>query len=214
MTPPIHEPFDCPSIYSWLQASFLSQSLASFPTLQELVTARSSSPTRNSRDLDQWRKLTPRTLLFTRFFTSMQDDWSPAQFVEALSTVGVDNLFLETLPEAVLAPLQEAIVQCQSDPPTTWDKDLLAIVSREDVNMLLNPGERPRRGNLSLLVSFFSRSKQTSANIFRRHCTKRIWMFIPYVSLQQMLKLPDHLMDLLKWSDKQSAVRYLKMIEG
>jgi len=42
--------------------------------------------------------------MLDRFFSAMQADWSPAQFVEALFAAGVDLLVLETLPEAVLAP--------------------------------------------------------------------------------------------------------------
>lgn len=83
----------------------------------------------------------------------MQDGWSPVQLVEALSASGVDSLFLETLPEAILAPLQEAIVECQSEPPTTWSRDLLALVGREDVTMLLTPGRSARNFQPSLLVS-------------------------------------------------------------
>jgi anaphase-promoting complex subunit 1 len=90
--------------------------------------------------------------MFDRFFSVMQTDWSPAKFVEALFAAGVDLLVLETLPEAVLAPLQEAIVQCQNEPPTSWSKDLLAIVGREDVNTLLAPGKRPRNTQTAILV--------------------------------------------------------------
>lgn len=83
----------------------------------------------------------------------MQDGWSSIEVVEALSSAGVDNLFLETLPEAILAPLQEAIVECQREPPTTWSQELLALVGREDVSMLLTPGRAPRSFHPSLLVS-------------------------------------------------------------
>ncbi|KAK6592602.1 20s cyclosome subunit (apc1) [Botrytis cinerea] len=79
------------------------------------------------------------------------DGWSPVQLVEALSASGVDSLFLETLPEAILAPLQEAIVECQSEPPTTWSRELLALVGREDVTMLLTPGRSARNFQPSLL---------------------------------------------------------------
>jgi anaphase-promoting complex subunit 1 len=90
--------------------------------------------------------------MFDHFFSMMQSDWSPAKFVEALFAAGVDLFVLETLPEAVLAPLQEAIVQCQTEPPTYWSKDLLAIVGREDVNTLLVPGQRPRHTQTTILV--------------------------------------------------------------
>ena len=82
----------------------------------------------------------------------MEVDWSPAQFVEALFAAGANLLVLESLPEAILAPLQEAIVQCQREPPTSWSKELLAIVGREDVNTLLTPGERPRHSHSTVLV--------------------------------------------------------------
>ena len=100
-----------------------------------------------------------------QFFASMQVDWSSSQFVEALSGAGMDLLLLETLPEAVLAPLQEAIVQCQTEPPTAWSKDLLTIVGREDVNMLLSPGQRPRNIQPTLLVSHLFIVKCTGINM-------------------------------------------------
>jgi anaphase-promoting complex subunit 1 len=45
---------------------------------------------------------------------------------------------LETLPEGIVAPLREAITQCQSDPMTTWDKKQLDLIGRDDVKMLLS----------------------------------------------------------------------------
>jgi anaphase-promoting complex subunit 1 len=146
----IPEPYECPSIYNWIQTCLVAHSLVPFITLPELV--------RNSgqlvQDPRQWLDLTPRTLLFVQFFNTMQPRWSPAQFVEALSAAGLDLLLLETLPEAVLAPLQEAIVQCQTEPPTSWSKDLLDIIGREDVNMLLIPGQRPHQAQSNLLVRY------------------------------------------------------------
>lgn len=124
-----------------------------FLTLQDLATIRSTMPTRVSRDLERWRSSTPRTLQLAQFFSCMQDDWSSVQLVEALSAAGVDSLFLETLPEAILAPLQEAIVECQSEPPTTWSQELLALVGRQDVSMLLTLGRSSRNFQPSLLVS-------------------------------------------------------------
>ncbi|RAL64778.1 hypothetical protein DID88_001809 [Monilinia fructigena] len=147
----IAEPFSCPSIYTWIQDCFLARSLMPFLTLQDLVTIRSTMPTRGIRDLERWRSSTPRTLQLAQFFSCMQDDWSSVQLVEALSAAGVDSLFLETLPEAILAPLQEAIVECQSEPPTTWSQGLLALVGRQDVSMLLTLGRSSRNFQPSLL---------------------------------------------------------------
>lgn len=146
------EPQDVPEIYTWIQTCLTTQSLTPFMTLPELVANRPTASRRYVQDLDHWSRLTPRTLLFAKFFSSMRNSWSAAEFVEGLSSAGMDSLLLETLPEAVLAPLQEAIAQCQTEPPTTWSKDLLAIVGREDVNTLLSPGQRPRHTQATLLV--------------------------------------------------------------
>ncbi|PQE20624.1 anaphase-promoting complex subunit 1 protein [Rutstroemia sp. NJR-2017a BBW] len=149
---PMGEPFVCPSVYSWIQNCFLMRSLTPFMTLQEVVANRSIVSSRNARDLERWRSLTPRTLQFAKFFALMQDNWSSAQLVEALATAGVDNLFLETLPETILAPLQEAIIECQREPPTSWDQNLLALVGREDVSVLLSPGQLTRTSHPSILA--------------------------------------------------------------
>ncbi|TVY71499.1 Negative regulator of mitosis, partial [Lachnellula suecica] len=148
----IPEPFQCPSIYQWIQACLTVQSKTTFMTLPALVATRASEQVQNAFEPEHWIRLTPRTLLFTQFFASIQPGWSPPQFVEALAAAGMDLQLLETLPEAVLAPLQEALVQCQNEPPTTWSKQLLEIVGREDVNMLLTPGQRPRQSQSNLLV--------------------------------------------------------------
>ncbi|KAF8860636.1 hypothetical protein BDZ45DRAFT_800579 [Acephala macrosclerotiorum] len=148
----VPETFDCPAVYNWIQACLNSQVLMPFMTLPQFVASRSESSSKNAQDLDQWNRLTPRTLLFEHFFSAMQPSWSAVQFVEALSAAGADSLLLETLPESILVPLQEAVVQSQTEPPANWSKELLALVGREDVTMLLKPGERPRQMQSTLLA--------------------------------------------------------------
>jgi len=150
----------------------------------------------------RWRDLTPRTLLFSDVFASKQDDWSSSHFVEALVSAGMDSLLLETLPEAVLAPFREAIAHCQSEPPTTWSKRLLAIVGREDVNMLLTPGQRPRNTQTTLLVGAASIIVSSKANICRHPLTRQVLMYIAYAYQPATLKQQVHLMDLLKLIDR------------
>jgi len=175
----IPQPFPCPAIYEWIEQSLVASQRRPFVTLPELAGARYSSSMQHA---DRWQKLTPRTLLFSEFFASMQDDWSSPRFVEALASAGMDNLLLETLPEAVLAPLREAIVHCQSEPPTTWNKRLLAIVGRQDVNMLLTPGQRPRNTQSTLLVGADFDLSGTS-NIYRLLLTRQVLMYIVYAYL-------------------------------
>ncbi|KAL5323485.1 hypothetical protein ACEPPN_008022 [Leptodophora sp. 'Broadleaf-Isolate-01'] len=147
----ISEPFECPAVYDWIQACLRTRGLKPFITLPELVATRLPSAT-SASNRDQWSQLTPRTLLFERLFSAMQSNWSAQQMVEELSSAGADQLVLDTLPEAVLAPLQEAIVKSQAEPPATWSKELLTLVGREDVGMLLTPGQRPRQVQSTLLA--------------------------------------------------------------
>ncbi|CZT42602.1 related to bimE protein [Rhynchosporium secalis] len=148
---PILEPFECPSVYDWIQACLQTRSVRPYITLSELVTTRLPSATHAS-NTDQWLHLTPRTMLFERLFSAMRTDWTSQQIVEALSSAGANQLMLETLPEAVLAPLQEAIVKSQAEPPATWNKDLLSLIGRQDVGMLLTPGQRPPQVQSTLLA--------------------------------------------------------------
>ncbi|KAK2628833.1 hypothetical protein QTJ16_001936 [Diplocarpon rosae] len=127
----IPQPIQCPSVYDWIQSCLRTRSLMPFMTLPELIATRSTS-TGNSLKSYQWSLLTPRTLLFAQLFSVIRTDWTPQQFVEALYSAGADQLLLETLPESVKAPIQEAIVKSQADPPSTWSNELLTLVGRED----------------------------------------------------------------------------------
>lgn len=149
----IPETFECPAIYDWIQTCLSCRTARPFITLPQFVASRSDSSRKNAQDSEQWIRLTPRTLLFEQLFSTIQPSWSPVQIVEALSSSGADLILLETLPEAILVPLQEAVVRSQAEPPVNWSKDLLALIGREDVTMLLKPGQRPRQMQSTLLVS-------------------------------------------------------------
>lgn len=167
-------------------------------TLPEMVATRSPASSRNAHDMIQWARLTPRTLMLDRFFSGMQHDWSPAQFVEALFAAGVDPLVLETLPEAVLAPFQEAIVQCQNEPPTSWSKDLLAMVGREDVNILLTPGQRPSHSKSSILVRNITIDRFVNTDWTRLHPMNQAWISTPFACLREITRRQDRLTALQK----------------
>lgn len=133
----------------------------------------------------------------------MQSDWSSQQFVEALSSAGADLLLLQTLPEAVLAPLQEAMVKSQAEPPATWTKQLLDLVRREDVNMLLIPGERPRQAQSALLVSRILHIWLQLIELARPHHMKLTSTFTRSVILQLMLRVLELSTDRSKLIGKQ-----------
>ncbi len=178
MDSPIAQPYECPSIYIWLQSCLTTRSSTRFPTLPGLVSDQATSSERNIQDREQWLKLTPKTLIFKQFFEEMQAEWTSAKYVEALSSAGADLLFLETLPEAILAPLQETIIHCQTEPPSKWSKDLLALVGREDVTMLLTPGQRPRYAQSTILVGFDKRVAISMLIGYRRLLMRPISTFM------------------------------------
>jgi anaphase-promoting complex subunit 1 len=81
---------------------------------------------------------TPRIVALMQLLTIPADLQRRAdRQVEALISAGVDMRILETLPEALLAILKEPIVQCQSNPPTTWSSSLLKYIARDDLNLLV-----------------------------------------------------------------------------
>lgn len=75
--------------------------------------------------------------MFKRFFSSLNSTTTHAEVVELMNQCGFTVDVLETLPEAVLTPLKDAISMCQSRPPTTWSLDLLTLVHRSDIGTVL-----------------------------------------------------------------------------
>ncbi|KAI0128992.1 hypothetical protein BJ170DRAFT_654145 [Xylariales sp. AK1849] len=113
------------SIFDWIQ-NRLSQdvdtSVASLPM----------SPLMPDRVLH-------RTELFRQLFKTLKTKGkSPVDFVEAMYDSGITAVVLESLPEAILVPLQDAISQCQPHPPLTWSRGLLELVDRSDVGSILS----------------------------------------------------------------------------
>lgn len=211
----IGQTFECPAIYDWIQACLSTRTVIPFLTLPHFVASRSESSRKNAQDFNQWNRLTPRTLLFERFFGTMKPSWSAVQLVEALSSAGADSLLLQTLPEAILVPLQEAVIQSQTEPPPNWSKELLALVSREDVTMLLKPGQRPSHMQSTLLVSIYVRGMiSLHADHFRHPHMNQTLMFTPFATLRETLKPQDHSMDPLKWNGNPSHGPFLRMTEG
>lgn len=79
----------------------------------------------------------PRTFMFKKFFSSLTSAITHVEVVELMHRCGFTVDILETLPEAILTPLKDAISMCQSRPPTAWSKELLALVHRSDIATML-----------------------------------------------------------------------------
>lgn len=121
-----------------------------YVTLGDIIEPRSHSV---MQGVEQWAFLTPKTSFFWRFFSAIGSLSDPVEIVEALYASGGTAEVLDSLPEAVLIPLREAIVNCQSQPPVTWGANLLSLVDREDVNMLQFPDLQRGITSSSILVS-------------------------------------------------------------
>ncbi|KAI4863281.1 hypothetical protein F4820DRAFT_378631 [Hypoxylon rubiginosum] len=84
----------------------------------------------------------PRIRTFERLFQKLSlRRRTPVDFVEAMHQSGITPTVLESLPEYVLVPLQDAITQCQPSPPPRWSKGLLNLVNRSDVGSVLTQSD-------------------------------------------------------------------------
>lgn len=79
----------------------------------------------------------PRTFMLKTFFSSLTPTTNHVEVVELMNRCGFTVDILETLPEAVLTPLKDAISMCQARPPTAWPKELLSLVHRSDIATML-----------------------------------------------------------------------------
>ncbi|KAF7516097.1 hypothetical protein G7054_g14300 [Neopestalotiopsis clavispora] len=96
----------------------------------------------------------PQTRLLARFFEELKSRTpSPIHFVEAMHSSGITPARLESFPEAILVPLQDAVSQCQARPPSTWSKSLLDLVDRGDIGAVLSPVDKSHPGSTSLNAS-------------------------------------------------------------
>jgi len=77
--------------------------------------------------------------MFQRFFARLGSTSSRFDVVVAMHDCGFTPQILETLPEAILTPLQDVISICQPSPPPSWPEDLLKLVGRPDMCAVLRP---------------------------------------------------------------------------
>lgn len=82
--------------------------------------------------------------MFEQLFGLLRSSTHRYNAVVAMHECGFTPQILETLPEAILTPLQDIIFMCQPNPPPSWPKELLSLVSRTDISAVLEPG-RPWR---------------------------------------------------------------------
>jgi anaphase-promoting complex subunit 1 len=121
-------------------------------TARDIFYASARLPESDRGHDRRWDAVFPRTFMFKRFFKLVKSHSTSVQMVEMMRECGISSYVLETLPEAVLVPLRDAISLCQPHPPTGWSTDLLDLVNRSDISLLLKPSQKPRSAASNILV--------------------------------------------------------------
>ena len=120
-------------VFQWFEHAVNVQSTERYPTLDVIATLDADKPL--TKELQNMAyNLTPRiaklsdALAATRGLSTL----APAT-VQLMAEHGITSEIMETLPEAITAPFREAISSCEREPPTTWSRNLLHLVGREDL---------------------------------------------------------------------------------
>ncbi|KAF4126185.1 anaphase-promoting complex subunit 1 [Geosmithia morbida] len=150
--PPISQPPVRPDILHWVQSRLITDDREPYPTPRDVFYSSARLAEADTKWDQRWDDIVPRTLTFKRFFKALKRGATAVEMVEAMQQCGMTPHFLETLPEAVLVPLQDAIALCQPRPPSSWSSELLELVKRTDISLVLTPGKRPRTGMASILT--------------------------------------------------------------
>lgn len=152
LRPAVPQPPVRPDVVNWIQSRLTGERRVPYITPADIYYAGSQlSEAEKSQDR-RWEFILPRTLMFKQFFKYMKPSTSAVQMVEAMRDAGITPLILDTLPEAILAPLRDAISLCQPHPPTSWSKDLLELVDRRDISLILAPGKQAKPSASKILV--------------------------------------------------------------
>lgn len=148
--------------------------------------------------------------MFKRLFEKLTPKSSPTAIVEAVHSAGINSRVLETLPEAVLAPLKDSIARCQARPPATWPKELLDLVNRGDVSTILAPNKKLQKSGANILVGFQARPLILSKLTNNRHPhTMRRGITEPSVRVSMSTTMSASMKE-RALSDRRLSEHYLK----
>lgn len=136
--PLLPQPDTIPCISEWILLRLIGRSSDPFPFLGDVYATLVQQNNKDAGREDQrWENITPRTLMFRRFFQVSTPYDSSIQVVEAMHKCGFTASVLDSLPEGIAAPLRDAISRCQQHPPSHWGHGLYELVGRGDINTVL-----------------------------------------------------------------------------
>ena len=126
------QPFDPPSIYTYLEACFASRRSPPFPTILQLIGQR--SPTSKAGMLQHIaEELTPMTFTVCQLTSTLQRKSSGTIKMEAMFEDGLTTEILERLPEGISITLRDTIVDLQNSLPPAWSKPFLDLIGRDEM---------------------------------------------------------------------------------
>ncbi|KAK3904354.1 hypothetical protein C8A05DRAFT_13763 [Staphylotrichum tortipilum] len=126
-------------VLTWIQGHIAMSHGSEYPTLSDLYATATRDGFGGRLRTQLWEALTPRTAMFEKLFARIESTTNPFEVVVAMHECGFTPQVLETLPEAVLTPLQDVISLCQPNPPPSWPHAVLALVNRTDMSGVLQP---------------------------------------------------------------------------
>ncbi|KFA51100.1 hypothetical protein S40293_04765 [Stachybotrys chartarum IBT 40293] len=152
LSSPLPEPPVMPSILEWIRACLIGGHDTWYTTLADIYYSACRIPDTDKKQDGRWDAITPRTLIFKHFFRLVHPQSTAVEMVEAMKESGLTAQVQQTLPEAILVLLQDAISLCQPHPPTSWTRDLLELVKRSDIDLIQGTGKHPRPSVSSILT--------------------------------------------------------------
>ncbi|CAK7267441.1 Anaphase-promoting complex subunit 1 [Sporothrix epigloea] len=159
----VPEPKVIPNILDWVRLGLISMHTDEFPTLQDIYSILSQPNHKEGRrGKALWSEITPRTLMFQRFFEQASATDSSARIVEIMHACGLNLHILDSLPEGMSTPFHDAIMRCQQSPPEHWTKELYDFVGRGDMNTVLKTDSQTALGVQSQLALHKIPSHQNS----------------------------------------------------
>lgn len=121
------------SAYQWFENALRKTSPDRFPSLYSIAHLDVDGVNKKVSETVA-NMLTPTLVALSELLISSNGlTASPTRIVQLLAEKGFTITNLEALPESIAAPLMEAIVRCEREPPTTWRNDLLELVGRADL---------------------------------------------------------------------------------
>lgn len=132
------EPFAPPSIFLFIENSHLAANIGPFMSLLDVVGSPDhGSKTRIARGAPAQNllNLTPRSIAINSLLM-LYPQVAAETRVADMASWGIEASALETLPESVAVAFRAAICSCQSQPVTTWGREILNLIGRDDIGKL------------------------------------------------------------------------------